>query len=71
MQLALRRIRVSGLYVAWHWRYQSKSEFLAANRTQKGTLEEDSAGRPSILQAACIHVLLSLVLLAARPDCVS
>lgn len=28
--------RVSGLYVAWYWRHQSKSEFLATNRTQKG-----------------------------------
>ena len=28
--------RVLGLYVAWSWRRQTKSEFLAANRTQKG-----------------------------------
>ena len=28
--------RVSGLYIAWSWRYQSKSQFLATNRTQKG-----------------------------------
>jgi hypothetical protein len=28
--------RVFGLYVAWRWRHQSKSEFLASNRTQKG-----------------------------------
>lgn len=27
---------VFGLYVAWRWRHQSKSEFLASNRTQKG-----------------------------------
>ena len=32
--------RVSGLYVAWHWRRQSKSEFLAANRTQKGQTQQ-------------------------------
>ncbi len=24
------------MYVAWYWRHQSKSEFLAAIRTQKG-----------------------------------
>jgi hypothetical protein len=27
---------VVGLYIAWRWRHQSKSDFLASNRTQKG-----------------------------------
>lgn len=28
--------RLTGLYIAWHWRKQSKLEFLSSNRTQKG-----------------------------------
>lgn len=28
--------RVTGCYIAYRWRHQSKSEFLASNRTQKG-----------------------------------
>ncbi len=28
--------RLTGLYIAWYWRHQSKTEFLSANRTQKG-----------------------------------
>ena len=32
----MRNTRVIGLLIAWHWRKQSKSEFLAANRTQTG-----------------------------------
>ena len=28
--------RISGLIVAWHFRNQSKTDFLASNRTQKG-----------------------------------
>ncbi len=27
---------VSGIWISWIWRHQSKSEFLAANRTQTG-----------------------------------
>lgn len=29
---------VTGLYVAWRFRHQSKSEFLSSNRTQKGQI---------------------------------
>ena len=31
--------RLSGLLVAWLWRQQSREEFLAANRTQKGQIQ--------------------------------
>lgn len=30
--------RLTGVYIAWNWRHQSKTEFLAANRTQKGQM---------------------------------
>lgn len=39
---------VTGLYIAWRFRHQSKSEFLSSNRTQKGQiyrrLRNDLAG---------------------------
>lgn len=42
--LLLTSARVTGLYIAWRWRHQSKSEFLASNRTQKG--QTSSTGEP-------------------------
>ena len=30
--------RFTGLCVAWFWRHQSKAEFIASNRTQKGQI---------------------------------
>jgi hypothetical protein len=37
MLILLRLVeRLAGLYIAWYWRHQSKSEFLSANRTQRG-----------------------------------
>ena len=32
--------RVAGCIVAWHFRQQSKTDFLASNRTQKGQIIE-------------------------------
>lgn len=31
--------RVFGLYISWRLRHQSKGEWLAANRTQKGKVK--------------------------------
>ena len=44
--------RITGLYIAWRLRHQTKAEFLSSNRTQKGQLSIDRCHRPP-LQVSC------------------